>query len=126
MSNSSENRECGYTIEIAGRMKSMQTQINSFKTDGLFCDVQLTFGSIEIQAHRLMLATVKYFFAMFTSRLRESQSGVVNMTLSVSQELAHPLLDYIYLGKLNVSTFDQLLELLLVSDKLGFEVKHVA
>ena len=125
MSNSSVNGECGYAIEIADRMKTMQTQIHSFKTDGLFCDVKLTFGSIEIQAHRLMLATVKYFFAMFTSRLREDQSGVVDMTLSVSQELAHPLLDYIYLGKLKVSTFDQLLELLLVSDKLGFEVKCV-
>ena len=34
----------------------------------------------------------------------------------------YPLMDYIYLGKLKVSTFDQLLELLLVSDKLGFEV----
>ena len=70
MSNSSENRECGYTIEIAGRMKSMQTQINSFKTDGLFCDVQLTFGTIEIQANRLMLATVKHFYAMFKCRMR--------------------------------------------------------
>ena len=90
----------------------MQSQINSFKTDGLFCDVQLTFGSIEIQAHRLMLATVKYFFAIFTSGLREDQSGVVNMTESVSQEIAYPLLDYIYLGKLKVSSFDQLLELL--------------
>ena len=55
---------------------------------------------------------------MITSRLHEAQSGVADMTLFVSQELAHPLLDYIYLGKLNVSTFDQLLELLLVSDKL--------
>ena len=104
-------------------METMRTQINSFNSDGLFCDVKMTFGSIDIQAHhRLMLATMQYFFAMFTCRMSEDISGVVDMTQSVPHELAYPLMDYIFLGKLKVSTFDQLLELLLVSDKLGFEV----
>ena len=92
-SNSSVDRECGYANEIADRMIMIQTQINFFKTDGLFCDVQLSFGTIKIQANRLMLATVKYFYASFTCRMREDQSDVVDMTLSVSQELANPLLD---------------------------------
>ena len=118
----SSNRECGYEIEIKDRMETMRTKINSFKSDGLFCDVKMTFGSIDIQAHRLMLSTVQYFFAMFTCRMSEDLSGVVNMTHSVPHVLAYPLMDYIYLGKLKVSTFDNLLELLLVSDKLGFEV----
>ena len=121
-SSNSSNRECGYEINIKDRMETMRTQINSFKSDGLFCDVIMSFGSIDIQAHRLMLATVQYFFAMFTCRMKENLSGVVDMTRSVPQELAYPLMDYIYLGKLKVSTFDQLLELLVVSDKLGFEV----
>ena len=103
-------------------METMRTKINSFKSDGLFCDVKMTFGSIEIQAHRLMLATVQYFFAMSTCRMSEDISGVVNMTQSVPQELAYPLMDYIYLGKLKVSTFDQLLEFLMVSHKLGFQI----
>ena len=83
-------------------METMRTQIDSFKSDGLFCDVKMTFGSIDIQAHRLMLATVQYFFAMFTCRMSEILSGKVDMTQSVSEELAYLLIDYIYLGRLKV------------------------
>ena len=69
-----------------------------------------------------MLATVKYFLAMLTSRLIEDESGEVYMTHYFPKDLAYPLMDYIYLGKVHVTSFEKLLGLLSVSNKLGFEV----
>ena len=57
-----------------------------------------------------MLVTVQYFIALFTCHMSEDLSGVVDINHFFPQVLAYPLMDNIYLGKLKVSTFDQLLE----------------
>ncbi|EDO46542.1 predicted protein [Nematostella vectensis] len=77
--------------------------MNSLRQQNMLCDVVLKAGSIEIPAHRVVLASSSpYFFAMFTGELSESRQTVV--TLKEIDSLALELLiEFVYIAEIEVT-----------------------
>ena len=59
---------------------------------------------------------------MFTSRLREKETGKADMTLTIPESVFPAFMQYVYVGSFKVKTMRQVLDLFIVSDALDLEV----
>ncbi|XP_034840229.1 actin-binding protein IPP [Maniola hyperantus] len=74
--------------------------LNHFRRDGRFCDIDLISGKTKVQAHRVVLAaSCEYFDAMFNVGLEESQKGRVVLP-SVPPGILPLIIDFIYTGEI--------------------------
>jgi len=82
-----------------------------------FADITITVGQKTFTCHRVVLASLSpYFEVMFTSGMRESQSGHVTLH-DIESELFEEVLDFIYTGK-DIVTLENVDEVLRVSSML--------
>jgi len=76
--------------------------MNSLRNGGLLCDITLVAESLEIPAHKMILAACSpYFFAMFTG-FTERDSSRVNIH-GVDPEALTILIDYVYTSQVDVT-----------------------
>ncbi|XP_026757819.1 actin-binding protein IPP [Galleria mellonella] len=73
--------------------------LQHFKRDGRFCDIDLISGKTIIKAHRVVLAaSCAYFDAMFSVGLEETQKNHVALP-SVPPDILPMIIDFIYTGE---------------------------
>ncbi|XP_023814726.2 kelch-like protein 3 [Oryzias latipes] len=77
--------------------------MNDLRSKKTLCDVQLVAGSVEVPAHRVVLASCSpYFCAMFTGDMSESRAHQVEIR-EVDGHTLRKLVDYIYTAEIEVS-----------------------
>ena len=91
---------------------------------GSLCDVTLCVGDRRLSAHKLVLSAVSPFFsAMFSSGMRESESGVVELR-DIEPSAVKDLVDFTYTSRIELS-YTRALQLTPAADMLQFsEVKQ--
>ncbi|XP_039866315.1 kelch-like protein 3 isoform X2 [Simochromis diagramma] len=77
--------------------------MNDLRSKKMLCDVQLVAGSVEVPAHRVVLASCSpYFCAMFTGDMSESKAHQVEIR-EVDGQTLRKLVDYIYTAEIEVT-----------------------
>ncbi|XP_075337948.1 kelch-like protein 3 isoform X2 [Odontesthes bonariensis] len=77
--------------------------MNDLRSKKMLCDVQLVAGSVEVPAHRVVLASCSpYFCAMFTGDMSESKAQQVEIR-EVDGQTLRKLVDYIYTAEIEVT-----------------------
>ncbi|KAM4733161.1 kelch-like protein 3 isoform 3-T3 [Anableps anableps] len=77
--------------------------MNDLRSKKMLCDVQLVAGSVEVPAHRVVLAACSpYFCAMFTGDMSESKAQQVEIR-EVDGQTLRKLVDYIYTAEIEVT-----------------------
>ncbi|KAL3060978.1 hypothetical protein OYC64_009234 [Pagothenia borchgrevinki] len=77
--------------------------MNELRSKKMLCDVQLVAGSVEVPAHRVVLASCSpYFCAMFTGDMSESKAHQVEIR-EVDGQTLRKLVDYIYTAEIEVT-----------------------
>ncbi|XP_069576147.1 kelch-like protein 3 isoform X4 [Brachyistius frenatus] len=77
--------------------------MNDLRSKKMLCDVQLVAGSVEVPAHRVVLASCSpYFCAMFTGDMSESKAHQVEIR-EVDGQTLRKLIDYIYTAEIEVT-----------------------
>ncbi|XP_075261820.1 uncharacterized protein LOC142353456 isoform X2 [Convolutriloba macropyga] len=78
--------------------------MNTLRKQQKFCDVTLKVGQLKIPAHKVVLSSSsRYFCAMFTGPCAESDQNVVEL-LDVTEGAITLLIDYIYMGRIEIKT----------------------
>ncbi|KAL4705149.1 hypothetical protein ACJJTC_018720 [Scirpophaga incertulas] len=78
----------------------LSLNLQHFKRDGRFCDIDLISGKTKVKAHRVVLAaSCAYFDAMFNVGLEESQKRHVSLP-SVPPDILPMIIDFIYTGEI--------------------------
>ncbi|EYC09109.1 hypothetical protein Y032_0062g3362 [Ancylostoma ceylanicum] len=108
--------------------------LRELRADGRFCDVELLVGSHVIKAHRnVLVSSIPYFRAMFTSNMVESKRKPIRM-LGIDYPTLSSLIEYAYGGSLTITEDSaqtimaaaSYLELLDVTEKCGiFICEHL-
>uniref|UniRef100_A0A8C5QL07 Kelch-like protein 25 n=2 Tax=Leptobrachium TaxID=161697 RepID=A0A8C5QL07_9ANUR len=97
------------------------THLNLLRQQCLFTDVLLLAGNRSFPCHRAVLAACsRYFEAMFSGGLKESQANEVNFHSAIHPEVLELLLDYAYSSRviINEENAESLLE---AGDMLEFQ-----
>ncbi|XP_076005314.1 kelch-like protein 3 isoform X3 [Genypterus blacodes] len=91
-----------HTVNQMHTRKAFQF-MDDLRSKKLLCDVQLVAGSVEIPAHRVVLASCSpYFCAMFTGDMSESKAQQVEIR-EVDGQTLRKLVDYIYTAEIEVT-----------------------
>ncbi|XP_063718556.1 kelch-like protein 20 [Symsagittifera roscoffensis] len=78
--------------------------MNTLRKQHKFCDVTLKVGQLKIPAHKVVLSSSsRYFCAMFTGPCAESDQNIVEL-LDVTEGAITLLIDYIYMGRIEIKT----------------------
>ncbi|KAG7241217.1 hypothetical protein INR49_025960 [Caranx melampygus] len=102
-----------YLFHKSSYADSVLMHLNSLRQQRLFTDVLLHAGSRSFPCHRAVLAACsRYFEAMFSGGLRESQASEVDFHDSIHPEVLELLLDYAYSSRvvINEENAESLLE----------------
>lgn len=76
--------------------------MNNMRKQNLLCDVRLVAESVEVQAHKMVLAACSpYFHAMFTSFEESKQERIVLQ--SIDSQALQLLVDYVYTSEVHVT-----------------------
>ncbi|XP_028314932.1 LOW QUALITY PROTEIN: kelch-like protein 3 [Gouania willdenowi] len=91
-----------YTCSRTHTRRAFQL-MNDLRSKKLLCDIQLVAGSVEVPAHRVVLASCSpYFCAMFTGDMSESKADQVEIR-EVDGQTLRKLVDYIYTAEIEVT-----------------------
>ncbi|OXB80918.1 UNVERIFIED_CONTAM: hypothetical protein H355_016935 [Colinus virginianus] len=110
-----------YLFHKSSYADSVLTHLNLLRQQRLFTDVLLHAGNRSFPCHRAVLAACsRYFEAMFSGGLKESQDSEVNFHNSIHPEVLELLLDYAYSSRviINEENAESLLE---AGDMLEFQ-----
>lgn len=105
---------------------AMLQELRRMREVGLLCDVTLRIsGGQSLRAHKVVLCAASPFFAaMFSSGMKESESGEVDLE-NVPSNAVRDLVDFAYSSSLRLF-YMRALQLIVAADMLQFsEVKHV-
>jgi hypothetical protein len=90
--------------------------MNTFRCEGLLCDVTITAEQKDFSAHKgILAASSDYFQALFTTAMIEKTSKKVN--LEVSSSIVNELLNFLYTGETHLNEAN-VIELLIAADYL--------
>ena len=85
-------------------MKSAFRTMQNLRKDRLMCDITINVGELEIHAHKLVLvSSIPYFYAMFTSDLVESKQNSVTLK-DMDSSAVEAIIDFAYTATLNVTS----------------------
>ena len=75
----------------------------SLRKQNQLCDVVLKAGTLELAAHKVVLASASpYFFAMFTGEMSESRQNVVTLR-EIDSAALELLVDFAYTAEIEVT-----------------------
>ncbi|XP_033113734.1 kelch-like protein 24 [Anneissia japonica] len=90
-------------FEVASLPKATLNKLNDFRRNGIMTDIFLEAGQDQIPCHRNVLAaSSNYFYAMFTSNMRERHENVIHIS-NIDAGTMSVVIDYIYTGMINLS-----------------------
>ena len=93
-----------YLFHKSSYADSVLTHLNLLRQQRLFTDVLLHAGNRTFPCHRAVLAACsRYFEAMFSGGLKESQDSEVNFDNSIHPEVLELLLDYAYSSRVIIN-----------------------
>ncbi|CAH2259250.1 jg10017 [Pararge aegeria aegeria] len=96
------NKEGPRPYKCCNYANKVSVNLNHFRRDGRFCDIDLISGKTKVRAHRVILAaSCEYFDAMFSVGLEESQKGRVVLP-SVPPGILPMIIDFIYTGEIEI------------------------
>ncbi|XP_026495082.1 actin-binding protein IPP-like [Vanessa tameamea] len=96
------NKEGSRPYKCCEYASKVSINLNHFRRDGRFCDIDLISGKTKVKAHRVVLAaSCEYFDAMFNVGLEESQKGRVVLP-SVPPGILPMIIDFIYTGEIEI------------------------
>ncbi|XP_060810919.1 actin-binding protein IPP [Amyelois transitella] len=102
MFDKSSNKEGARPYKCRDYATKISYNLQHFKRDGRFCDIDLISGETRIKAHRVVLAaSCAYFDAMFSAGLEETQKGHVALP-SVPPDILTMIIDFIYTGEVMI------------------------
>lgn len=79
-------------------------ELSRLQLAGLLTDVVLKSGSVEVKAHRCILAACsEYFRATFTGLMRESEKGTTVELKHIDENSLIPIIRYIYDGNIEIN-----------------------
>ena len=106
-------------MEMIGHSNVLLLKTAQFREEGVFTDVQLKVGETIFSAHRVVLAAYSnYFYAMFTTGMKESTQEVIELKdESISSDVLKIIMDSIYTGDLLVNE-ENVFEVLAAADHL--------
>ncbi len=85
-------------------MKGAFRTMNNLRKEKMMCDIILAVDEREIYAHKLVLvASIPYFYAMFTSDLVESKQTRITLK-DMDASAVEAIIDFAYTANLNVSS----------------------
>ena len=85
-------------------MKGAFRTMNNLRKDKMMCDIVLSVDDREIFAHKLVLvSSIPYFYAMFTSDLVESKQAKITLK-GMDATAVETLIDFAYTANLSVSS----------------------
>ncbi|XP_031558061.1 kelch-like protein 20 [Actinia tenebrosa] len=91
-------------------------RMNTFRHQGLLCDVTITAEQTDFAAHKgILAASSDYFQALFTTAMIEKDSEKIY--LEVSSSIVNDLLTFLYTGKTDINEAN-VIELLVAADYL--------
>jgi hypothetical protein len=73
--------------------------LNQFRLDESFCDINIKIENKVIKAHRIVIATIPYFYHMFSSNMKENLTNEVEIKENISYLTFQKVIDYAYTGK---------------------------
>ncbi|KAJ0180508.1 hypothetical protein K1T71_003912 [Dendrolimus kikuchii] len=95
-----QNKDGAHLYKCTEYASKISSNLNNFKRDGRFCDIDLISGTTRVKAHRVVLAaSCAYFDAMFSVGLEESQKSHVSLP-SVPPDILPKIIDFIYTGEI--------------------------
>ncbi|XP_031570372.1 kelch-like protein diablo [Actinia tenebrosa] len=104
-----DEAEARYCVKVLQRL-------NTFRYQGLLCDVTITAEDRDFAAHKgILSASSDYFQALFTTAMIEKNSEKIN--LDVSSSIVNELLTFLYTGKTDINE-SNVVELLVAADYL--------
>ena len=103
---------------------ALMQELGKIKKAGLLCDVTLCIADLRLPAHKLVLsASSPFFAAMFSSRMKESESGCVKLR-NVEPSAVKDLVDFAYSSHISFS-LASVMHLIAAADMLQFaEIKQ--
>nr|XP_039254567.1 uncharacterized protein LOC120331542 isoform X2 [Styela clava] len=90
----------------------LMTSLDSLREQNILCDFDVKVGDKSFRAHRCVLAaSSEYFKAMFTSKMKESRDGFINMK-DVDQNGISQCIEFMYkgVGNLKMEYVQQILQ----------------
>lgn len=118
MADEVENEQSSMRSGIEQYRKEFSKQLNQIRNNHEFCDIDIQVGSQLFHAHKVILAAGStYFHAMFCSGMMEDHADVVKLH-DIDPKIFSLLLDFIYLGEINV-TEENCQDLLYAADMIG-------
>nr|XP_039255157.1 uncharacterized protein LOC120332021 [Styela clava] len=90
----------------------LMTSLDSLREQNILCDFDVKVGDKSFRAHRCVLAASSgYFKAMFTSKMKESRDGFINMK-DVDQNGISQCIEFMYkgVGNLKMEYLQQILQ----------------
>ncbi|XP_077969556.1 uncharacterized protein LOC144424283 [Styela clava] len=90
----------------------LMTSLDSLREQNILCDFDVKVGDKSFRAHRCVLAASSgYFKAMFTSKMKESRDGFINMK-DVDQNGISQCIEFMYkgVGNLKMEYVQQILQ----------------
>ncbi|KAI5719516.1 hypothetical protein M8J76_011299 [Diaphorina citri] len=97
--------------------------LNSFRADSKFCDVEIVTGDHVVKAHKAVLsASSPYFQAMFSTGLSEEHKNRIELHGNISPTILETLVHFIYSGEISLNE-DNVQDVMIVGDM--FELKDV-
>ena len=119
-------RTTSQTFVSTSHSLTLLRELRKMRESGSLCDVTLRVGGgLCLHAHRIVLCAASPFFsAMFTSGMKESESGEVDLG-EIPSNAVQDLVDFAYSSSLSLS-YTSALQLTSAADMLQFsEVKQV-
>jgi hypothetical protein len=123
---SDDARTTSRTFVSTSHSLTLLRELRKMRECGSLCDVTLLVGGgLRLHAHRIVLCAASAFFsAMFSSGMKESESGEVDLG-NVPSNAVQDLVDFAYSSSLSLS-YTSALQLISAADMLQFsEVKQV-
>ncbi|XP_062494026.1 kelch-like protein 3 isoform X4 [Pezoporus occidentalis] len=97
-----EKGQCTVTVNPSHMRKAFKV-MNELRSKRLLCDVVIVAETVEMEAHRVVLAACSpYFCAMFTGDMSESKAKKIEIK-DVDGQTLRKLIDYIYTAEIEVT-----------------------
>jgi len=77
--------------------------LNQFREDELFCDISIKIDNKIIRAHKVVIATIPYFFHMFSSNMVENRTNEVEIKENISYFTFQKIIDFAYSGEITLN-----------------------
>ena len=111
-----------FNVQVESHLKNNSEKVYEMFKAGNFADCILTSGQTVVKAHRVILSTVEYFESMFLRGWSETISASADLTQSIPDDILAAIVEFIYLGSVELKSIEKVLQMFYIADKFCMEV----